>query len=121
MQGIYLYGDYCSGRIWGLRQRDGQWQSLVLLETPHSISSFGEDEVGNAYVVDYGGNIYLLADTMLATPTATASVTPEPTVSPTSTATLTDVPTPTVLLERPIFLPIILKQWAASALPSSRK
>ncbi len=121
MQGIYLYGDYCSGRIWGLRQRGGQWQSLELLDTAHRINSFGEDEVGNAYVVDYGGNIYLLADTMLATPTATASVTPEPTVSPTSTPTLTDVPTPTVLLWRPIFLPIILKQWAASALPSSRK
>lgn len=118
MQGVYFYGDYCSGRIWGLRQRGGQWQTLELLDTAHQISSFGEDEAGNVYVVDYRGDVYLLADTVLATPTPTASSTPQPTVSPTSTPTHTDVPTPTVLLERPIFLPIILKHWTTGALPS---
>jgi hypothetical protein len=42
--GIYFYGDYCSGKIWGLILSDGQWQSQVLFETGVTITSFGEDE-----------------------------------------------------------------------------
>ncbi|MDT5262048.1 MAG: hypothetical protein QOC61_1052, partial [Acidobacteriota bacterium] len=26
MQGLYFYGDYCSGRIWGASQQNGVWQ-----------------------------------------------------------------------------------------------
>lgn len=52
LQGIYLYGDYCSGRIWGLRRLNGQWQNQQLLDSPHNISSFGEDEDGNLYLTN---------------------------------------------------------------------
>ncbi len=55
LKGIYLYGDYCSGRIWGLRQSGGKWVSQLLLETPYRISTFGEDEQGELYLADYGG------------------------------------------------------------------
>ena len=59
MQGLYLYGDYCSGRIWGLRQIDGVWKSELLLDSEFSISTFGEDEAGNVYVADHArGGIY---------------------------------------------------------------
>ncbi len=58
LQGVYLYGDYCSGRIWGLRQVPGLWEGSELLVTPYSISSFGEDEVGNLYLADLGGAVY---------------------------------------------------------------
>ncbi|WP_226377619.1 PQQ-dependent sugar dehydrogenase [Citrifermentans bremense] len=59
LKGIYLYGDFCSGRIWGLRQSGGRWVSRLLLETPYRISTFGEDEQGELYVADYGeGTIY---------------------------------------------------------------
>uniref|UniRef100_C6E595 Glucose/sorbosone dehydrogenase-like protein n=1 Tax=Geobacter sp. (strain M21) TaxID=443144 RepID=C6E595_GEOSM len=59
LKGIYLYGDFCSGRIWGLSQSGGKWVSRLLLETPHRISTFGEDEQGELYVADYGeGTIY---------------------------------------------------------------
>jgi glucose/arabinose dehydrogenase len=59
LQGTYLYGDFCSGRIRGLRRIGAAWQSSLLAETPHQISSFGEDEAGNLYVVDYGtGTVY---------------------------------------------------------------
>jgi glucose/arabinose dehydrogenase len=53
MQGVYFYGDYCSGRIWGLRREGKEWRSALLLESPHAISSFGEDEAGNLYVTDH--------------------------------------------------------------------
>lgn len=58
LMGTYLYGDYCSGKIWGLRQQDGRWASALLLDTEANITSFGEDEQGELYVVDRRGAIY---------------------------------------------------------------
>jgi len=59
LQNIYFYGDYCSGRIWGLRQSGADWMSKELNNSGLSISTFGEDEAGEIYVADYGkGNIY---------------------------------------------------------------
>jgi glucose/arabinose dehydrogenase len=55
MQGIYFYGDFCSGTIWGLRNENGSWEHVVLLETDLSISSFGEDEKGELYLADIAG------------------------------------------------------------------
>ncbi len=54
LRGIYFYGDYCSGRIWGLRRSGDGWESKELLETGYSISTFGEDEDGALYVADHG-------------------------------------------------------------------
>jgi glucose/arabinose dehydrogenase len=62
MQDIYFYGDYCSGRIWGLTFDGSAWQSSLLEDTSFNISSFGEDEAGNLYVVDYGGDIYMIIE-----------------------------------------------------------
>ncbi len=63
MQGIYFYGDFCSGRIWGLRNIQGRWETRVLLREPITISSFGTDQAGNLYVVSYNdGTIYRLTD-----------------------------------------------------------
>jgi glucose/arabinose dehydrogenase len=60
--GTYFYGDYCSGRLWGLRRDgSGEWQSAELLETGLSISSFGEDAAGEVYVLGFrDGTIYRL-------------------------------------------------------------
>jgi glucose/arabinose dehydrogenase len=63
-QGIYLYGDFCSGTIWGLlRDGLGNWQSMQLFSTDLRISSFGEDSSGGVYVVDLLGSIYQLERT----------------------------------------------------------
>ncbi|MCB0245092.1 MAG: PQQ-dependent sugar dehydrogenase [Anaerolineae bacterium] len=63
MQGIYFYGDYCSGQIWGLAAgADGQWQDAQLLDSDAQISAFGETESGELLVVDYGGTIYRLVN-----------------------------------------------------------
>ena len=46
-EGIYLYGDYGSGLIWGLfRASDGSWHNRILFESGASITSFGVDEAG---------------------------------------------------------------------------
>lgn len=56
--GAYLYGDYCSGEIFTLT--DGVQQ--VLLSTGLRISSFGEDEQGQVYVVGHGGTVHRLIE-----------------------------------------------------------
>jgi len=60
MQGVYFYGDYCSGRVWGLvKTGPSTWSSALLTDTAYSISSFGEDESGELYLLDYAsGTIY---------------------------------------------------------------
>ena len=52
--GTYLFGDFCSGEIFGLRQG----ATSVLLDTDLQIASFGEDGDGELYVVDLGGAVY---------------------------------------------------------------
>ncbi len=54
LHGTYVFGDYCSGRIMGLRKG----RPHVLATSALRISSFGEDEDGELYVVDHGGGIY---------------------------------------------------------------
>jgi glucose/arabinose dehydrogenase len=61
LRGIYFFGDFCSGRIWGLRRIRGHWVSRVLAETGLLITTFGEDEAGNIYMADIGGKIYVLS------------------------------------------------------------
>ncbi|MGE5310798.1 MAG: PQQ-dependent sugar dehydrogenase [Nitrospirota bacterium] len=60
LTGIYFYGDFCSGRIWGAsEQGGGGWTTTEPVDTALSISSFGEDEAGEIYVADYSqGAIY---------------------------------------------------------------
>ncbi len=61
LAGHYLFGDYCSGMIWGAEpNRDGVWIARVLARTEGRIVAFGEDEKGELYAVDLGGDIYRL-------------------------------------------------------------
>jgi glucose/arabinose dehydrogenase len=57
MQGIYFYGDICSGTIRGLQRFNNNWVSTPLTTNtaPFGISTFGEDQAGNLYMADYGG------------------------------------------------------------------
>lgn len=59
LAGTYVYGDYCSGEIFGLVNG----ASRPLLASGLSISSFGEDQAGELYVVDMKGGIHRLAGT----------------------------------------------------------
>ncbi len=59
LRGVYIYGDLCSGRIWGLRKEETVWTNKLLLDSLLTISTFGEDEEGNLYVADIAaGDIY---------------------------------------------------------------
>lgn len=61
LDGIYFYGDYCTGTIWWLyRNENDIWQGGDFLYTDLNISSFGQDEQGEIYVVDHSGGIYKL-------------------------------------------------------------
>lgn len=59
--GVYLFGDFCSGRLWGLR-RDGQgaWLLAELQQTSWLVSSFGVDVEGRVYLIDLNGSIQRL-------------------------------------------------------------
>jgi glucose/arabinose dehydrogenase len=60
LYGVYLYGDYVSKNVWGLRYENGQVLSNDLLATvPDNVVSFGEDERGEVYILGYKrGGIY---------------------------------------------------------------
>jgi len=59
LYGVYLYGDYCSGRVWGLRTQGSSWETTQLTQTPYQITTFGENEQGELFVADYtSGTIY---------------------------------------------------------------
>ena len=52
--GVYFYGDYCTGAVWGLVQgSEGTWQNKIVFRTPYNISAFGEDEAGELFLVDH--------------------------------------------------------------------
>ena len=64
LAGRYFYGDYCSGEIFLLTKTQGGTAAYtpdVALRAPFRISSFGEDEAGELYVLDHGGGVYLIA------------------------------------------------------------
>jgi glucose/arabinose dehydrogenase len=61
LEGVYFYGDYCTGTMWGLRaEPDGSWSQAELLRTGSTITSFGLDEAGEVYLVDHNGSVFLI-------------------------------------------------------------
>lgn len=62
LRGIYLFGDFCSGRIWGLAPGDAGWQVARLGQADVQLSAFGEDEAGELYLLDMGqGTLFKIA------------------------------------------------------------
>jgi glucose/arabinose dehydrogenase len=60
-KGVYIFGDYCSGTVWGLIHPEGQgWISTRLFQVPEKITSFGTDEQGDIYLVTLPGDLYRL-------------------------------------------------------------
>ncbi|HUD45632.1 MAG TPA: PQQ-dependent sugar dehydrogenase [Candidatus Baltobacteraceae bacterium] len=62
LRGIYIYGDYALGTIWGFRYQDGKvTESGTMLEQPKNITSFAQDLDGELYVLAYEGQVYSIA------------------------------------------------------------
>ena len=60
LQGAYVFGDLTSNNIWFLRESPpGIWSRTLLLATGRTISSFGQDQAGEMYVLDYNAGLVL--------------------------------------------------------------
>lgn len=59
LNGMYVYGDYVSGRIWALDAATGSDNEL-LIDTSIRISSFGTDAQNELFICGADGNIYQL-------------------------------------------------------------
>src|SRR5205814_6342957 len=54
LTGAYFFADYCTGRFRALsRDAGGRWQLTELINANMAVSSFGEDEQGELYVLGY--------------------------------------------------------------------
>ena len=61
LYGAYVYGDYCSGRIWALRHDgDEVTEHMQIVDSGLRIPSFAEDAAGELYVLSFDGTIYRL-------------------------------------------------------------
>ena len=59
LQGAYIYGDWCSGKIWALWTDNSRIpKSQLLIDSSMRISAFGEDRDGELYILSLVGNIY---------------------------------------------------------------
>jgi hypothetical protein len=58
LSGVYVFGDFCSGNLWGLASGGPASQEPVMYaNSGASIASFGEDEAGELYLADLAGRI----------------------------------------------------------------
>ena len=61
--GAYVYGDFCSGRVFGLHYEDGQvLEHGELADTGLRIMSFAEDKAGELYLLSQREGIYRLVE-----------------------------------------------------------
>jgi glucose/arabinose dehydrogenase len=65
LAGVYVYGDYDSGRIWGLRVRDGKLiangELIDVTKGPKlNIASFAENPQGELLILAFDGRIHTL-------------------------------------------------------------
>jgi len=61
LQGAYVYGDYATGRVWGVKLEGGRivWHR-ELAKTSIQTLGFAQDPAGEILLVDYGGAVYRL-------------------------------------------------------------
>jgi glucose/arabinose dehydrogenase len=62
MNGDYVFGDFCSGKVWVIPAtfKAGTTLPSPVADTDYNISSFGEGADGRIYLVDLNGGIYLV-------------------------------------------------------------
>jgi glucose/arabinose dehydrogenase len=65
LEGKYIYGDYCSSKIWSLLY-DGITPPVnqYLLNALGNITSFGVDQANELYLTSFNGNIYRFTPTV---------------------------------------------------------
>jgi glucose/arabinose dehydrogenase len=73
LHGQYFFGDFVSNRIWTLANETGTWvatertgQIVTDVGTLDRITSFGEDGLGNLYVVSFDGEVFRLTPQVIS-------------------------------------------------------
>ncbi len=62
LNGAYVYGDFCSGKVFGLRYVNGKvMEHKQLLDTSFHIMSFAQDNNGELYLLTQQSDIYRLS------------------------------------------------------------
>ena len=62
LAGAYVYGDFCSGKIWGLRAENGvAVEHRLLVDSSLSLSAFGENPAGELFMLSFDRKIYRFA------------------------------------------------------------
>ncbi len=64
--GTYFYADLCTGQIFGATESAGVWTSTLRFTSAATVTTFGEDEAGELYVVHQSGTIHRLVFGALA-------------------------------------------------------
>lgn len=59
LRGWYVYGDYCSGRVWGVNT-EGDGAPIPMADTGQRIVSFMQDAGGELYIVTLNNGIHRL-------------------------------------------------------------
>ena len=63
LQGVYVFGDFCSGQVWALDGDTSEGRRMFqIADLPNPLSSFGVDESGEVYVLTFGGPIFRLVE-----------------------------------------------------------
>ena len=60
LTGVYVYGDFCTGQVFGLRREGAGFTNHLLADTGLRIASFGQDNAGELYLLSQGKGIFRL-------------------------------------------------------------
>ncbi len=60
LTGVYVYGDFCTGQVFGLRREAAGFSNHLLADTGLRIASFGQDHDGELYLLSPGEGIHRL-------------------------------------------------------------
>ena len=62
LTGVYVYGDFCTGQVFGLRREGADFTNHLLADTGLRIASFGQDNDGELYLLSQGEGIFRLVE-----------------------------------------------------------
>ena len=77
LAGTYLFGDFCSGRIWGAARQGAQLAVRELPRRARQLTTFGEDQEGEIYLGTASGRLLRLEATAPAQPQRVGLFDPE--------------------------------------------
>ena len=66
LYGRYFFGDYCTGKVWSIKNNDTNIDLInhtdellkAMNKSEFYLSSFGQDENNELYLIDYSGDVY---------------------------------------------------------------